>query len=48
MGQINIDYLYDIYKDEYADDRNEGLLDKEAFIETIEEIIENKIRDNSF
>lgn len=45
MSNINIDYLYEIYKDEYSD---EELLDKEAFIETIETIIEDQIRAKEF
>ncbi len=43
---IDLNYLYIVYIDEYCDDRE--LLSKEAFIETIEVIIEDQIRKKEF
>lgn len=50
MSQVNIDidYLYDIYKDEYSNELNETCLSKEEFAKTIESIIEDKIREKEF
>ena len=48
MAKLDIDYLYDIYKDEYSDELNEELLSIEEFAENIESIIEDKIREKEF
>ena len=44
MVKIDVDYLYDIYKDEYSDELNENLLSKQEFVSYIESIIEDEIR----
>ena len=50
MSQVNvdIDYLYDIYVDEYEDELNENLLSKEEFADEIMSVIEDKIREKEF
>ncbi len=42
---VDIKYLYEIYKDEY---REEEQMDFETFIEHIEGIIETQIREKEF
>lgn len=44
-NNIDLNYLYEIYQDEYED---EEIMSKEAFIETIESIIEDQIREKEF
>ncbi len=46
MKNIDLDYLYEIYIDEYCDEVE--VYDKEAFIEAIETTIEDQIRTKEF